>query len=291
MNDELRRQCVSDGLDPVELEVLIHLALDEDLRFGCDVTTAATVPRGYSSKARVVSREFGVVCGLTVATAVLDAADFALGGVTSVAHDGDRVAPGESVMNVEGPLEQLLLAERTLLNFLSRMSGIATTTNAWVTAVAGTGCHIRDTRKTTPGHRQLEKYAVRCGGGVNHRMGLGDAALVKDNHVAAAGGVSRAVAAIRRSHPDITLEVECDTVEQVREAVDSGCSLVLLDNMSVASIEEALEVTAKNRNVRVEVSGGITFQSARSIAELGVDYIAVGSLTHSIRAHDFGVDI
>jgi nicotinate-nucleotide pyrophosphorylase (carboxylating) len=176
------------------------------------------------------------------------------------------------------------------LNLLGRLSGVATTTRAWVDAVEGTGAAIRDTRKTTPGLRALEKYAVRCGGGVNHRMGLGDEALVKDNHVAAAGGVAAALAAVRAAAPGMPVEVECDTVEQVREAVAAGAPLLLLDNMTLEQTREAVAL-ARAAGVRLEASGGLTLARARQVAETGVDYLAVGALTHSAPVLDLGLDL
>jgi nicotinate-nucleotide pyrophosphorylase (carboxylating) len=185
----------------------------------------------------------------------------------------------------------MLVAERTVLNFMTHLSGVATATNTWVRAIEGTGCQVRDTRKTLPGLRQLEKYAVRCGGGVNHRMGLGDAALIKDNHVAATGSIAGAVADVRRSRPDVVLEVECDTLDQVREALQAGCDLILLDNMGIEDIHKAVELAAPRPAVRLEASGGITLDNVRAIAETGVDYVAVGALTHSARALDLGLDL
>jgi nicotinate-nucleotide pyrophosphorylase (carboxylating) len=194
-------------------------------------------------------------------------------------------------MSLEGSLRALLVAERTLLNFMTHLSGVASATYAWSRALEGTDCRVRDTRKTTPGLRQLEKYAVRCGGGMNHRMGLGDAALIKDNHVAATGSITAAIDDVRRRYPDVPLEVECDTLEQVEEALSAGCSLILLDNMSVRQIEEAVELARPFLDVRLEASGGLTLSSAAEVAATGVDYVAVGALTHSVRALDLGLDL
>ena len=226
------------GLDPAEVQRVVRGALDEDLRYGPDVTTLATVGADVVATADLVARRPGVIAGGPVALAVLDACG--LGGVTVVAADGAVVGPGDVVLTVRAPLRPLLTAERTLLNLVTHLSGIATATRAWVDAVAGTGCVVRDTRKTTPGLRLLEKYAVRCGGGTNHRLGLGDAALIKDNHVVAAGGILPAIEAVRRAAPDIALEVECDTLEQVGEALDAGCDLILLDNMELADLRAAV---------------------------------------------------
>ena len=194
------------------------------------------------------------------------------------------------MLRVSGPATAMLGIERTMLNFLTHLSGIASVTRAWVDAVEGTGAEIRDTRKTTPGLRLLEKYAVRCGGGVNHRMGLGDAALIKDNHVAAAGGVAKAIAAIREHAPDVPLEVECDTLAEVRESLEAGARFILLDNMSVDELRAAVAVARRYPGVRLEASGGSRLETARAVALCGVDYLAVGALTHSSPALDLGLD-
>ena len=227
------------GLDPEDTERVVRGALDEDLRYGPDVTSAATAAPDARAVAGVVAREPGVLAGLPVALAVLDAAGIRPEAAESMRADGDRIDAGTEVLRIHAPLRELLGAERTLLNFLTHLSGIATATRAWADALSGTGCAVRDTRKTTPGLRQLEKYAVRCGGGVNHRMGLGDAALIKDNHVVAAGGIAAAIAAVRATAPGLPLEVECDTLTQVREALDAGARLVLLDNMDLADLRAA----------------------------------------------------
>ena len=192
-----------------------------------------------------------------VARAVLDAAGIPPGSAEPLRADGDRVDAGTEVLRVNAPLRELLGAERTLLNFLTHLSGVATATRAWVDALSGTGCVVRDTRKTTPGLRQLEKYAVRCGGGQNHRMGLGDAALIKDNHVIAAGGIPAAIAAVRSAAPSLPLEVECDTLAQVREALEAGVDLILLDNMDLGGLREAVALAARYPSARLEASGGL----------------------------------
>jgi nicotinate-nucleotide pyrophosphorylase (carboxylating) len=291
VNSELRAELQSSSVDADDVERIIATALEEDLTFGPDVTSDATIAIDQCSEARVVARQPGVVCGLNVALGVLESTSFPLSGVTLLGQDGDAIVAGQEVMRLSGPLRPLLLAERTMLNFLSHLSGVATATNAWVRALEGTHCQVRDTRKTTPGLRQLEKYAVRCGGGVNHRLGLGDAALVKDNHVDAAGGIAKAVEAIRSASPAIALEVECDTLEQVREAVSVGCDMILLDNMDLASIEAAVAIIRGTSSIRVEASGSMTIERARLVALTGVDYIAVGSLTHSVTSLDLGLDI
>ena len=279
------------GLDPAGTEQTVRGALAEDLRYGPDVTTEATVPAGRFATAAVVARQPGVLAGIPVALAVLDAAGAGTGSVKVRRGDGDRIGPGEEVLRVHAPARELLLAERTLLNFLNHLSGIATATRAWADAVAGTGCTVRDTRKTLPGLRQLEKYAVRCGGGANHRFGLGDAALIKDNHVAAAGGIAAAIGAVRAAAPATAMEVECDTLAQVREALAAGASLILLDNMDLAAMRAAVELRAAHPGARFEASGGLRLDSARAVAATGVDYLAVGALTHSSPGLDLGLDL
>jgi nicotinate-nucleotide pyrophosphorylase (carboxylating) len=269
----------------------VEVALDEDLRFGPDVTTDSTIRSDQIARAQVAARETGVVCGGPVALAVLDAVGFPLSGVELDVIDGGDVRAGTVVMSLEGPLRALLLAERTLLNFMTHLSGVASATSAWSRALEGTNCRVRDTRKTTPGLRQLEKYAVRCGGGVNHRLGLGDAALIKDNHVAATGSITVAIENVRRHHPGVALEVECDTLEQVEEALSARCSLILLDNMSVQQIGQAVQLARRFPEVRLEASGGLTLATAAEVAATGVDFVAVGALTHSVRALDLGLDL
>ena len=210
MTPSLEEMLAAAGIDGDELIRLVKVALDEDLRYGPDVTTEATTRPNQEATAVVAARQAGIICGVPVALAVLRAVEFPLSGVTIYHNDGASIDSGAIVLQLSGPLRPLLLAERTLLNFVTHLSGVATATGRWVRAVSGTNCKIRDTRKTTPGHRQLEKYAVRIGGGINHRMGLGDAALIKDNHIATAGGVARAVMAIRASSPEMIVEVECD---------------------------------------------------------------------------------
>jgi nicotinate-nucleotide pyrophosphorylase (carboxylating) len=275
-------------LDAAYVEALAVAAVEEDLAGGVDVTSVATVPETLLGTAAFTSRAAGVVAGIPVAMAVLDA----VGDVEFLSRspDGVAVAPGTTVLEARGPVRSLLTAERSALNLLCHLSGVATLTRQWADAVDGTGAHIRDTRKTTPGLRLLEKYAVRCGGGVNHRMALSDAALVKDNHVVAAGGVAAAFDAVRREFPDVEVEVECDTVPQVREVVAAGADLVLLDNMAVADMRAAVEV-CRAAGVRTEASGGLRLDNARVVAETGVDFLAVGALTHSAPVLDLGVDL
>jgi nicotinate-nucleotide pyrophosphorylase (carboxylating) len=279
------------GLDPAEVERAVRAALAEDLRYGPDVTSAATAPAHARATAEVAAREPGVLAGLPVALAVLDAAGIPPEAAEPAAGDGDRIEKGAAVLRIDAPLRELLGAERTLLNFLTHLSGIATATRAWADALAGTGCAVRDTRKTLPGLRQLEKYAVRCGGGLNHRMGLGDAALIKDNHVAAAGGVAPAIKAVRAVAPGLPLEVECDDLDQVQEALDAGAELILLDNMGLAALRAAVGLARGYPSVRLEASGGLRLDQARAVAETGVDFVSVGALTHSSPALDLGLDL
>jgi nicotinate-nucleotide pyrophosphorylase (carboxylating) len=279
------------GLDPGRTESVVSAALDEDFRYGPDLTSVATAARGERAVAGVVARQPGVLAGIPVALAVLDLAGVPAEASRARRGDGEPIQAGDEVLRISGPLREVLGAERTLLNFVTHLSGIATATRAWVDAVAGTGCKVRDTRKTTPGLRELEKYAVRCGGGVNHRMGLGDAALVKDNHVAAAGGIAAAIAAVRAAAPSLPLEVECDSLEQVREAIAEGADLILLDNMSLADLQAAVTLASEHPAARLEASGGLRLDMARAVAETGVDFVAVGALTHSSPALDLGLDL
>ncbi|WP_018636274.1 carboxylating nicotinate-nucleotide diphosphorylase [Parafrankia elaeagni] len=280
--------------ESVVLDV-IHRALTEDLPesgtgWAVDATSAATVDAALTSHGSVVSRAHGVVAGVPVAAAVFETLLGDAVTVLPVAADGDRVAPGTEVLRVSGPVRGLLTAERTALNLLCHLSGVATATRRWVDAVAGTGAAVRDTRKTLPGLRALEKYAVRCGGGHNHRMSLTDAALVKDNHVIAAGGVAAAFAAVRAHFADLPVEVECDTVEQVAEAVGAGADLILCDNMSLDDLRASVAI-AHPAGVLLEASGGLTLDVAAAVASTGVNYLAVGALTHSAPALDLGFDL
>ena len=279
------------GVGPDEIDRVINLALEEDFRYGPDATTAACVTAGAVTTATVSPREPGTLAGLPVFVAVLDAV-LGAGGyvITMRRQDGDRLAAGDTVLTVRAPVAGLLTAERTALNLLCHLSGVATATAAWVDAVAGTGVSIRDSRKTLPGLRALQKYAVRCGGGVNHRMGLGDAVLIKDNHVAAAGSVTAAIAAVRAHAAALPCEVEVGTLEELDEALAAGVSLVLLDNMTVAQCAESVR-RAAGANTELEASGGLTLDVARAYAQTGVRYLSVGALTHSAPALDLGLDL
>jgi nicotinate-nucleotide pyrophosphorylase (carboxylating) len=288
------------GLDEVWVGELIERTLAEDLTGGTplpadpaaavalDVTSAATVPAGQIGTADLVARAPGVVAGLPLAARVI--ARLAPGAtLTAGAADGDRVERGDVLITVTGPVRALLAAERSALNIASRASGIATATRAWVDAVEGTGATVLDTRKTTPGLRPLEKYAVRCGGGSNKRMGLYDVAMVKDNHVAAAGSVAAAVALVRERAPRVPVQVEVDEVAQAREAVDAGADFLLCDNMTPDQLRAV--VAEVGGAVELEATGGLTLAVARAVAETGVDYLSVGALTHSAPILDLALDL
>jgi nicotinate-nucleotide pyrophosphorylase (carboxylating) len=277
----------------VEAREVIRRALSEDLRYGPDVTTEATVPSDATTVAAMVSREPGVAAGVDLALMVLDDV-LGSGGyrVVDRVEDGTRLEAGASLLTVEAATRGLLTAERTTLNLVSHLSGIATATAHWVEAVEGTGAAIRDTRKTLPGLRMLQKYAVRVGGGVNHRMGLGDAALIKDNHVAAAGGVLQALKAVRTAAPDLPCEVEVDSLEQLDEILSENVELVLLDNFPVWQTQIAVQrKNSRSPATKLESSGGLSLESAAAYAGTGVDYLAVGALTHSVRVLDIGLDV
>jgi nicotinate-nucleotide pyrophosphorylase (carboxylating) len=285
---EARAGLATAGLDPDSVERLARAALEEDLSDGQDVTSLATVPADSRSTADVVARAGGVLAGGPVALLVL-ALVVPEAAVSLEAADGDRVSPGQTVLTATGPTRGLLTAERTLLNLVCHLSGVATLTARWVEAVAGSGAQIRDTRKTTPLMRTLEKYAVRCGGGVNHRMSLSDEALIKDNHVVAAGGVVAAYRQVKATWPDLPVQVEVDTLAQAVAAVEAGADLLLLDNMSLAQLADS--VAAVGARARLEASGGLTLDRAAEVAATGVDYLAVGALTHSAPALDLGLDL
>jgi nicotinate-nucleotide pyrophosphorylase (carboxylating) len=277
------------GLDPVEVEDIANVAIQEDLDHGEDVTTTATIPEDAVATGDFTAREAGVVAGLRVAEAVISVVCTDEFEVERHVDDGDRVEAGQKLLTVTTRTRDLLTAERSALNILCRLSGIATATRAWADGLEGTKARVRDTRKTTPGLRSLEKFAVRCGGGVNHRMSLSDAALVKDNHVVAAGGVAEAFNAVREMFPDVPIEVEVDTLHQLREAVDAGADLILLDNFTPAECEEAVAIV--DGRALLEASGRLTLQNAKAYADTGVDFLAVGALTHSSPILDVGLDL
>lgn len=269
------------------VDELIQVALDEDLADGPDVTSLATIPEGHRSQLDFAARQDGVVAGLEVAARVFEIVgpiDVAL-----LAQDGDVVTTGQVLLSAVGSTRDLLTAERTALNLLTHLSGVATATAAWVAVLGPDGPRVRDTRKTLPGLRALQKYAVRAGGGVNHRMSLSDAALIKDNHIVAAGGVVQAFNAVREQFPGIALEVEVDSMEQLAEVLDAGADLVLLDNFTPDQMREAVALTAGR--AKLEASGGLTLDNAADVADTGVDYVAVGALTHSVKVMDIGADL
>ncbi len=266
---------------------LVKAALAEDLVGGVDVTSVATIAADAELKAEFVARESGVVVGIEMAKAVLT--EVGVAGIEVLVQDGASVNAGDILIRVSGNARAILLAERTALNFLGHLSGIATLTNQWVKEIAGTNCQVRDTRKTTPGWRELEKFAVHMGGGTNHRMSLSDAALIKDNHIAAAGGVKAAFNAVRSAFPTAPIEIEVDTLEQLAEVLPLKPDLVLLDNMTPEQCRVAVLLVAGQ--TKLEASGGITLDRARSYAETGVDYLAIGALTHSAKNFDIGLDV
>jgi nicotinate-nucleotide pyrophosphorylase (carboxylating) len=272
---------------PGLLEQLVREALAEDVGSG-DLTTEALVTPGTRARASILAKQPGVICGLLVAEHVFRALDDTV-WFEALLSDGDRVGPDPTVIaRVEGSGRALLTGERTALNLLGRLSGIATLTRRFVDTVAGTKALILDTRKTTPGLRLLEKEAVRCGGGVNHRLGLYDAILVKDNHLRLAGGIAAAVRRLR-SETSLPIEVECDTLGEVREALDAGADRILLDNMRPQRLRAAVAMTAGQ--AELEASGGVTLETVRAIAETGVDFISVGALTHSAPALDVSMEV
>jgi nicotinate-nucleotide pyrophosphorylase (carboxylating) len=277
------------GLDPLEVEDIANVAIQEDLAGGVDVTTVATIPEEAVATADFTAREAGVVAGLRVAEAVISVVCTDEFEVERHVEDGDRVEAGQKLLSVTTRTRDLLTGERSALNLLCRLSGIATATRAWADALEGTETKVRDTRKTTPGLRSLEKYAVRCGGGVNHRMSLSDAALVKDNHVVAAGGVAQAFKAVREAFPDVPIEVEVDTLHQLRDVLDAGADLILLDNFTPGECAEAVGIV--HGRAALEASGRLTLDNAKAYADTGVDYLAVGALTHSSPILDIGLDL
>jgi nicotinate-nucleotide pyrophosphorylase (carboxylating) len=266
---------------------LIKRALAEDLAGGQDITSIATVSGSERVVADFVSRGEGVIAGIELARAVLE--EVGLTDIAVFVADGARVTQGTVLMTVRGDTRAILIAERTALNFLGHLGGIATLTRIWVDAIAGTECEIRDTRKTTPGMRILEKYAVRMGGGTNHRMSLSDAALIKDNHIAAAGGVTEAFNRVREKNPEIKIEIEVDTFDQLREVIPLKPDCVLLDNMNPELCAQAVALVAGA--FKLEASGGISLTNARAYAETGVNFLAIGALTHSAPVLDIGLDL
>jgi nicotinate-nucleotide pyrophosphorylase (carboxylating) len=277
------------GLDPQSTYDAVVRAIDEDLPSGEDVTSTATIPVTEIAVADFVARGDGVVCGLAVAELVFRYVVSPDVVVVRLVDDGAHVKRGDVLLNVDGPTGLLLTAERTALNFLCHLSGVATATAQWVAALEGTGAKVRDTRKTLPGYRLMEKYAVRCGGGVNHRTSLSDQALIKDNHVLAAGGVVEAYLAVRKTYPNLPVQVEVTTLDQLRQVLDAGADQVLLDNMSPELMTEAVRINAGR--AALEASGGLSIDVAREVAATGVDFLAVGALTHSAPVLDVAMDL
>jgi nicotinate-nucleotide pyrophosphorylase (carboxylating) len=279
------------GLDAQAVYDHVALAFEEDLPGGVDDVTSDAMPDMGTAVADFAAREPGVVAGLAIAELAFV---YALGdtvAVTGRVPDGTRVTPGDVVLTVSGPVRGVLTAERTALNFASHLSGVATATSHWVDALAGTRARVLDTRKTLPGWRALQKYAVRCGGGVNHRFSLVDRAMVKDNHAVAAGGVVAAYEAVVAKHPGLRVEVEVMDLDELRAVLAAGCTEILLDNMSTADMAEAVRINAAVGDAAtLEASGGLTIERAREVAETGVDFISVGALTHSVNVFDLGLD-
>jgi nicotinate-nucleotide pyrophosphorylase (carboxylating) len=287
--DEVLEELRDAGLDPDAVVAAIAAALEEDLPGGgVDVTSVATIPAEATGTGVFAAREPGVVAGLGIAALVFGRVSPDV-TVTDRLPDGSPVAVGDVVMRVAGPTRALLPAERTALNFASHLSGVATATSHWVEALEGTGARVLDTRKTLPGLRALQKYAVRCGGGMNHRFSLADRAMVKDNHVIAAGGVVPAYERVRGADPALRVEVEVTDLDQLRELLAAGCTEILLDNMDTATMAEAVRITGGRASL--EASGGLTLERAREVAQTGVDFISVGALTHSVKVFDLGLDL
>jgi nicotinate-nucleotide pyrophosphorylase (carboxylating) len=280
-----------ESLSPEAVTQLVRAALHEDVGTG-DATTLATVPESAQSHAVMAAREAITVCGMELAQAAFRSIDPSI-IIEPLVQDGARIRPGERLLQVKGRSRSLLTAERVVLNFVQRLSGVATLTSTFVEAIRGTRAKILDTRKTTPGWRALEKYAVQCGGGQNHRFGLWDMILIKDNHLAALreaepNAIAAAVQRSREKFPQLKVEVEADTLEQTAQAADAKADIILLDNMSPEQLREAVRIVGGR--AKIEASGGVNLQTVRAIAETGVDYISVGALTHSARAVDIGLD-
>jgi nicotinate-nucleotide pyrophosphorylase (carboxylating) len=284
--NQLRDNLKNLGLSPNHIFQQVKDAISEDLAGGQDLTSVATITQSQVSTADFTTRASGVVSGLHVVAAVLEYCG--VNHYEVLVDEGAKVSAGKVLITAQGNTQKILLAERTALNFLSHLSGISTLTNQWVSEISGTKCQIRDTRKTTPGLRMLEKFAVRMGGGVNHRLSLSQAALIKDNHIMAAGSISDAFNAIKKMYPDKSIEIEVDSIDQLKEAIKLKPDLILLDNMSTDQCSEAVSIT--NGLVKLEASGGITITNAKAYAATGVDYLAIGSLTHSAPALDIGLD-
>lgn len=284
--NQLRDNLKNLGLSPNHIFQQVKDAISEDLAGGQDLTSVATITQSQVSTADFTTRTSGVVSGLHVVAAVLEYCG--VNHYEVLVDEGAKVSAGKVLITAQGNTQKILLAERTALNFLSHLSGISTLTNQWVSEISGTKCQIRDTRKTTPGLRMLEKFAVRMGGGVNHRLSLSQAALIKDNHIMAAGSITTAFDAIKKMYPDKSIEIEVDSIDQLKEAIKLKPDLILLDNMSADQCSQAVSISAGL--VKLEASGGIAINNAKTYAATGVDYLAIGSLTHSAPALDIGLD-
>ncbi len=281
------------GLDPDDVLVVIQRGLDEDLGTAGDVTSAATVAEDARLTCAFTARRAGVVAGVPVLAAIVDHSLGDDATLTLHVADGEQLVAGQQIATIEASARGVLAIERLSLNLLGHLSGIATVTRIWVDAVAGTSAQIRDTRKTTPGLRDLEKYAVRCGGGVNHRRGLDSGVLIKDNHVSAAGGIAAALQRVRAADvgDDVSVQVEVDSMAELAEAVEHGALSILLDNFGDQQLAEAVAHVRRTRpEVVLEASGGLTLERAATVAATGVDYLAIGGLTHSAPSLDIGLD-
>jgi nicotinate-nucleotide pyrophosphorylase (carboxylating) len=279
----------SNGLEPELVQALVDLAISEDLMGGTDVTSLATIPEIQISELDLVTRSPGVIAGINIAALVFLSVASRKIDIELCVEDGKKVEANTCLLTAKGSTIELLTAERTALNFLGHLSGIATTTNKWVNEISGTNAKVRDTRKTTPGLRLLEKYAVKAGGGTNHRMSLNDQALIKDNHIVASGSIKSAVEKVKDKFPELDFEIEVDNLDQLNEALAVDAKLILLDNFSIEDLKKA--VVTVNKKAKLEASGGITLENARKIAETGVDFLAVGALTHSAPVLDIGGDL
>ena len=286
ISQSLSKLITDQGLNPDAINSKVSEALSED-SITDDLTSQATIDQSQVSSARFVTRKSGVIAGCLVAAAVLE--QCGIKEYELLVKDGQEVSANTDLIRLKAETRTILKAERTALNFISHLSGIATITNLWVKEVSASKAAIRDTRKTTPGLRELEKYAVRMGGGLNHRMNLSDQALIKDNHIAAAGSVSEAINRVKKAAPGALIEVEVDTLEQLKEALQCSVEIVLLDNMSIEQTKAAVEI-ARGSNTKLESSGGLKLENAAAYAATGVDYLAVGALTHSAPVLDIGLD-
>lgn len=284
--NQLRDNLKTIGLSPNHIFQQVKEAISEDLAGGEDITSVATITDSQVSAADFICRADGIVSGLHVAAAVLEYCG--INHYEVLVDEGAKVSAGKILITVQANTRKLLLAERTAINFLSHLSGISTSTSKWVSELSGTKCKVRDTRKTTPGLRQLEKFAVRMGAGLNHRISLSESALIKDNHIVAAGSITNAFKLVKQKFPNKKVEIEVDTLEQLSEAILLKPDLILLDNMSVDQCIKAVSIA--NGAVKLEASGGLTLENAKAYANTGIDYMAVGALTHSAPILDIGLD-